>query len=312
MKIYRDINDFKNIDHPVVTIGTFDGVHIGHKKIIKRLIDIAKKEHGQTVIITFYPHPRTVLRLDEMDLKFINTQKEKIKIFEKAGIDNLVIYPFTKEFSKMNADDFVKNILIDKIHTKKLVIGYDHRFGNQRKGNIKRLFELSHIYNFEVEEIPEQDIKNIAVSSTKIRKALRTKDIKQANVFLGYEYSLSGIVVHGNKIGRTIGYPTANIEVDDKNKLIPANGVYSVKVEWKGKLYKGMCNIGVRPTIDHGKLTIEANIFDFDKDIYGDILTIYFVDYIRDERRFVDLDSLKNQLAYDKQRILRMFEKLKS
>lgn len=304
MKIYKNIDEFKGVDYPVVTVGTFDGVHIGHQKIIKRLTEEARKNNGETVLITFHPHPRLIIHSDSKNFKFINTQKRKFELLEKAGIDHLIIIPFTKEFSRQTSEEFIKNIVVDKVKTKKLVIGYNHHFGKNRLGDFRNLFDLGRKYGFKVEKIPVQDVKNIAISSTKIRKALNEGKIRKANELLGYDYSITGKVVHGSRIGHTIGFPTANIDVENEYKLIAANGVYACRIEWNGQLFKGMGNIGFRPTIDHGDLTIEVHIFDFDKDIYGDPITIFFIDRIRDERKFKDLDALRLQLFKDKEIVL--------
>ena len=301
MKIYRNINDFKNVDYPVVTVGTFDGVHLGHQKIFKKMTELAQANNGETVVLTFAPHPRIILYSDSKNLKFINTQKRKFELLEKAGVDHLIIIPFTKDFSKISSKDFIKTKLVEKLKVKKLVIGYNHHFGKNRQGNFNNLFKFSNSLGFQVEEIPEQDVKNIAVSSTKIRNALINGDIKTANAFLGYEYSIMGKVVKGNEIGRKIGFPTANIQIEDKYKLIAAQGVYACKVEWKGQIFKGMGNIGTRPTLEQHKLTTEVHIFNFDKEIYNDNITIFFLDRVRDEIKFSDLNALRNRLLKDKQ-----------
>lgn len=308
MKIYTDFKKFKPVSFPVVTIGTFDGVHIGHQKIFKRLKEVAQKNEGETIVITFNPHPRLVLEPNNTELKFINTQKKKFELLEKAGVDHLIVLPFTKEFATISSKDFIKNILVDKLKAKIIIVGYDHHFGRERRGSFKVLRGLAKSYDFEVEEIPSQDIKNIAVSSTKIRKALFTGDIKKANILLGYEYSITGIVVRGKQIGRKIGFPTANIDLDDHYKLIAANGVYACKVEWNNKIFIGMGNIGIRPTINENGLTIEVNIFDFNEDIYDEIITIYFIDRFRDEKKFKNLDFLRRRLIIDRHRTLQIFE----
>ncbi len=306
MKIYKNIDDFKGVKNPIVTIGTFDGVHIGHQKIINRMRDVADKVDGETVLLTFYPHPRLVIHPDSKNLRFINTQIRKIQLLEKAGIDHLIIIPFTREFSKLTSTQFIKEYIFEKIKTHKLIIGYDHHFGKNRLGDFSILYDLGKEYHFEVEKIPAQDVENIAVSSTKIRKALNEGKINIANNLLGYEYSITGTVVMGNKIGRTIGFPTANIEIDDEYKLITANGVYASRVEHDGIMYQGMSNIGVRPTVNHSDLTIEVNIFDFDKEIYGESISIYFVDRIRSEVKFDDLEALKVQLTLDKETVKKL------
>lgn len=299
MKVYQNIEDFKGVENPIVTIGTFDGVHVGHQKIISRMKELAQKLNGETVLITFYPHPRLVIHPDSKNLKFINTQERKIKLIEKTGVDHLIVIKFTHEFSKLTSSNFIQKYLVEQIKTRKLIIGYDHHFGKNRLGDFKTLYDLGHQFGFDVEKIPAQDVENIAVSSTKIRKALETGKIQKANLLLGYEYSITGIVVEGQKIGRKIGFPTANIEQADEYKLITANGVYACRVEYEGKIFKGMGNVGVRPTVNNSDLTIEVNIFDFDKEIYDEEITIYFVDRIRDEVKFDNLDGLKEQLGKD-------------
>lgn len=300
MKVYTDIIDFKNVKNPVVTTGTFDGVHLGHQKIISRLKEAAREENGETVLLTFYPHPRMVLFPDDNDLKLINTQEEKIELLEQYGIDHLIIYPFTKEFSRLTSVEFVRNILVNNIRTKRLVIGYNHHFGRNREGSFEHLKEYGPLYGFEVEEIPAKDIDSIEISSTKIRNALQAGDVKTAASYLGHEFSLTGRVVDGKKIGREIGYPTANIFVEDKYKIIPADGVYAVQVRHDNRLYGGMLNIGNNPTVNGKHTTIEVNIFDFNKDIYEENATIYFLERLRDEVKFGGLEELKAQLAIDK------------
>lgn len=306
MKVYTNIEDFKNVKNPVVTTGTFDGVHLGHQKIISRLQEVAKKYAGETVLLTFYPHPRMVLFPDDNELKLLNTQQEKIELLKKYGIDHLIIYPFTKEFSRMTSVEFVRDILVNRVGTKRLVIGYNHHFGRNREGSFEHLKEYGTLYGFEVEEIPAKDIDHVEISSTKIREALQTGDIKTASTFLGYNYSITGKVVDGKKLGKTIGYPTANIFVDDKYKLIPADGVYAVNVKHKDTMYGGMLNIGNNPTVNGKMKTIEVNIFDFNKDIYGDEATIYFLARLRDEVKFNGLEELKAQLVKDKDNALRI------
>lgn len=300
MKIYSDLHSFKKIKNPIVTTGTFDGVHLGHQKIINRVKEIAKNENGESVLLTFFPHPRMVLFPDDNDLKLICSQEEKIELLEKTGAEHLIIYPFTKEFSRMTAVQYVRNILVNKIGLKKIVVGYNHYFGRNREGSFKDLIQFGHSYNFEVEEIPAIDIEKKDVSSTKIRNAILGGDVKTANLLLGHPYSLRGEVVEGNKNGGKIGFPTANILVKEKYKLIPADGVYAVDVAFNNNSYKGMMNIGVRPTFENSEHTIEVHIFDFEEPIYYQILTIYFKDKIRDEKKFNSAEELKNQLIQDK------------
>jgi riboflavin kinase/FMN adenylyltransferase len=308
LKVYNDIIDFKDVKNPVVTTGTFDGVHLGHQKIINRLKDVAREENGETVLITFYPHPRMVLFPEDNDLKLINTQEEKIELLEQYGIDHLIIIPFTKEFSRLTSVEFVRNILVNQIRTKRLVIGYNHHFGRNREGSFEHLKEYGPLYGFEVEEIPAKDIDSIEISSTKIRNALQTGDVKTAASYLGHEFSLTGRVVDGKKIGRQIGYPTANIFVEDKYKIIPEDGVYAVKVRHDNRMYGGMLNIGNNPTVNGKHKTIEVNIFDFNKEIYEENATIYFIERLRDEVKFNGLEELTEQLAIDKINSLKILQ----
>jgi riboflavin kinase/FMN adenylyltransferase len=300
LKIYNCIKDFKPINNTVVTIGTFDGVHLGHKALIEKMKSDAKKIGGETVVITFYPHPRIVLGLDSSDLKFINTQEKKINRLEEAGIDHLIIVGFTKKFAGTSSYDFIKDLVVDKINPAKLIIGYDHHFGRNRRGSFDDLAELGRKFNFYVEQIGEQKINDLTISSTKIRKLLEAGKVAAANLLLGYEYSITGKVVYGNANGRGMGFPTANIEVADEYKLIAAVGVYACRVHWMGNCYKGMCNIGYRPTINDGELTIEVNIFEFNEQIYNQQITISFVERMRDERKFENLEALSKQLDKDK------------
>jgi riboflavin kinase/FMN adenylyltransferase len=300
VKVYTNINDFIGVKNPIVTTGTFDGVHLGHQKIIKRLKDLAKEETGETVLLTFYPHPRMVLFPDDNELQLINTQAEKIELLEHYGIDHLIIYPFTKEFSRLSSVEFVRNILVNTIKTKRLVIGYNHHFGRNREGSFEHLKEYGPLYGFEVEEIPAKDIDSIEISSTKIRNALLSGDVTTANTYLGHDFSISGKVIQGKQLGRTIGYPTANIQLQDKYKIVPADGVYAVKVKHNDKLYNGMLNIGNNPTIEGKGRSIEVNIFNFNMDIYNQDATIYFIERLRNEIKFNGLDELTKQLALDK------------
>lgn len=304
MKVYTDLDQFKEVVNPVVTIGTFDGVHIGHRKIIQRIKEVAKKVNGETVLLTFFPHPRMILHPEDNKVKLITSQEEKIELLARESIDHLIIHPFTPEFSNLSSIEFIRNILVEKIGTKKLVIGYNHHFGKNREGSFKHLKEFSDVYGFEVEEIPAQDIDNVSISSTKIRNALLEGDVETANLYLGHSYQLRGEVVEGDKIGREIGFPTANIQVKDRYKLIPANGVYAVDVVCNGEKHKGMLNIGNRPTVNNNRNAIEVNIFNFDKNIYGKEIGVFFKKRIRDEKKFDNLEELKNQLIKDKQKAI--------
>jgi riboflavin kinase/FMN adenylyltransferase len=304
MKIYHNIDLFQPVPNPVVTVGTFDGVHLGHQQIFASMKEEALRCGGETVVVTFYPHPRLVIHPDSKNLKFINTQERKYEIISKNDIDHLVIIPFTREFSNLSAGEFVKRYLVEKIRMHKLIVGYDHHFGKDRLGGYNELKGQGKIYGFELKEVPAMMIDGVPVSSTKIRNALIGGDIRLANSLLGYHYSISGKVVYGNRIGRTIGFPTANIEQDDEYKLISAVGVYACKVDYHGRIYKGMGNIGYRPTIDVGDLTIEVNIFDFDEEIYGEHIIIYFIERIRDEKKFENLSALRDQLTIDRAKAL--------
>ena len=308
MKIYHNIDLFQPVPNAVVTVGTFDGVHLGHKQIFGIMADEARQNGGETVVVTFYPHPRLVIHPDSKSLKFINTQERKYEIISQTGIDHLIIIPFTREFSHLSSSEFVKRFLMDKIHMKKMVVGYDHHFGKDRLGGFNELKGLGTIHGFEVIEVPAMVINGTPISSTKIRNALMEGNVKLANSLLGYDYSISGKVVFGNRIGRTIGFPTANIEIEDEYKLISAVGVYACKVDYHGRLFKGMGNIGYRPTIERGALTIEANIFDFDEDIYGERITIYFLERIRDEVKFDSISALRDQLTIDRARVLEILK----
>ena len=313
MKVYTDIDQFGPIEKPFVTIGTYDGVHFGHRVILNKLIKQAKEVGGESVLLTFYPHPRMILFPDDNDLKLLTTQPEKIKLLEKLGIEHLIIIPFTVEFSRMKAFEFVRDILVNKIGVHKLIIGYDHQFGRNREGSLKQLEEYAPMFEFEIEEIPAQDIDTVKISSTKIRNALMKGDIKTADEYLGYEYPISGEVIRGNQIGRSLGFPTANIQYNNHYKLIPANGVYAVEVRVKETTYKGMMNIGRRPTInDHDAgLTLEVNIFNFDEIIYGKVITVLLRRRIRDEIKFKNLEQLSAQLVKDKATIERYFRETK-
>lgn len=299
MKIHRSIKEFTGKENSsIVTIGTFDGVHIGHQEIIKNLVKQSLNNGGNSVILTFFPHPRMVLQ-QGVDLKLLTTLSEKIALLEKTGLDVLVIEPFTKEFSRLTAVDFVRNVLIQQLKLKKLVIGYDHHFGRNREGNFEQLQQYGELYNFSVEEIPAQDIKNIAVSSTKIRNALLEGDIKKANSFLGYEYLLTGTIVHGKGLGKKYNYPTININIKEDYKLIPKPGVYIVKTRLNNKNLFGIMNIGFRPTINGKNQTIEVHLLDFNGDLYGKDISISIAYRLRDEQKFDSLEHLFAQIKKD-------------
>ncbi|MBC6366132.1 bifunctional riboflavin kinase/FAD synthetase [Algoriphagus sp. AK58] len=299
MKIYEGLEGFHPVPNAVVTSGTFDGVHLGHQKIIHRIREIARAIEGETVLITFWPHPRLVLYPTEHHLRLLSTFEEKANLLRQFGIDHLVTIPFTQEFSQMSSEEFIKKILVEKIQTKKLVIGYDHRFGKNREGSFEYLQDHSQELGFDLEEISRQDVDDIGVSSTKIRKALESGDIKTATNYLGRPYELNGLVVKGQQIGRSIGFPTANIHIPNDYKLIPHDGVYAVEAKVDGLLYKAMLNIGNRPTVDGSRKTVEAHLFDFQGDLYNKLITIYFREFIREEKKFESLEALKNQLIQD-------------
>lgn len=308
MKIYQGIEEFYPVQNAVVTSGTFDGVHLGHKVILKRLIQLAKKRQGESVVLTFWPHPRFVLYPNDTSLKLLSTFQEKASYLSDLGIDHLIKIEFTKKFSQLSSEEFIHNILIDKIGTKLLVIGYDHRFGKNREGSFQYLANNSHKYGFEIEEIPRQDIENIAVSSTKIRNALESGEIKTANEFIGNNYRLTGKVIKGSQIGRDLGFPTANIVVEESYKLIPADGAYAVKIGYQDRWHNGMLNIGFRPTVNGTTRTIETHIFDFNQNLYGQVLTIGFVEKIRGEKKFENLEALSKQLTLDRKDAMKILD----
>jgi riboflavin kinase/FMN adenylyltransferase len=301
MKIYYDPTDFVKLKTAVVTSGTFDGVHLGHQKILHRLKEIALNVNGETVVITFWPHPRLVLSGTNTTLKLLNTFEEKAALLREQGIQHLLRVPFTKEFSQLSSSEFIARVLVETIGTKKLVIGYDHRFGKNREGSFDELKRNGPTLGFDVEEIPRQDIDHVAVNSSTIRKALEEGDVETAAHFLGRPYAVSGVVVSGDKIGRQLGYPTANIEVDSHFKLIPAQGIYAVWVYHSGQRYGGMLYIGDRPTLGGSRLSVEVNIFDFAKDIYGETIQVTFEKFLRADQKFDGLDALTRQLALDQE-----------
>jgi riboflavin kinase / FMN adenylyltransferase len=301
LKIYRNIDEYGGTEFAIVTVGTFDGLHIGHQKIIRRMAELAEEHNGETVVVTFNPHPRLVLEQGNTNLKFITTEKKKYELLEALGIDQLIILPFTKEFAAIPSADFIRDYLVNNLKVKMLVVGYDHHFGRNREGNFDQLFKQGIHSGFGVEEIPAQYIDDIPVSSTQIRNALTEGNLHLANRMLGYDYSITGHVIKGNRIGRSLGFPTANLDVDDKYKLIAAGGVYACRVEYKGKMYNGMGNIGTRPTIGKHDFITEVHIFNFNEEIYGKEITIYFIDRVRDERKFGGLDELKEQLGKDRE-----------
>ena len=309
MKIYYDIDNFKKVPNAVVTIGTFDGVHRGHQEILRNMVSRAKELGGESVVVTFFPHPRQVLSCDA-NIRFITTQDEKTQHLEALGIDNLIIIKFTKEFAAISSDNFIKDFIVKNIHPAVLIIGYDHHFGKGRTGDFGMLYELGNQYHFKVERIQEQDVDNVAVSSTKIRHCLENGDIKNANKLLGYEFSYTGKVIHGQQVGHKMGYPTANIDVAEEFQLIEKPGVYATFVDFEGKSYPSMTYIGKRPTMhDNRPQSIETHIINFDKDIYDQEIKIRFVDFVRDDEKFNNFEALKRQISIDEQTIINILNK---
>lgn len=304
MRIYEGIDELGPFNNPVVTSGTFDGVHLGHQKILKRIRNIANELNGETVLITFWPHPRLVLHPKEHKLMLLSTFEEKAKLLREAGIDHLVSIPFTKEFSELSSEKFIQKILIDKIQTRKLVIGYDHRFGKNREGSFEYLKEHIDQYPFKLEEIAREDVDRVGVSSTKIRHALQEGKIAIANGYLGRAYELNGIIIKGQQLGRSIGFPTANIHIPNDYKLIPCDGAYAVQVNVEGDQYQGMLNIGYRPTIDGNSRSIEVNLFDFEGDLYDKRVSVQIKEYLRPESKFQGLEQLKQQLKADREKAI--------
>ena len=306
MKVFTSIPDYPFENKSIVTIGTFDGVHLGHRVILKRMKEIAKKTKGKSVLLTFSPHPRHVLHKDNQDMKLITTLQEKQDLINQAGLDNLVIHEFTKKFSRIKPVNFVRDILVEQLNVHTLVIGYDHHFGRNREGSIQELTTLADLYDFNIEKIDPQYFEDVTVSSSKIRKLIEKGEMVKAKQYLGYEFMLNGKVIKGNSLGKTINFPTANIVVEDKWKILPADGVYAVKIVLEAKEYKGMMNIGQKPTVDGNGISLEVNIFDFNQDIYGKGIEIRFVKRIRDERKFEDLQALKKQLLIDKNKAIQI------
>ncbi len=310
MKIHYTPNSYPK-SPSVITIGTFDGVHLGHQKIIKRLLNIAKEKGLQSVILTFFPHPRMVLQ-SAVEMKLLNTIEERQEILFGLGLDHLIIKEFTKDFSILSAEQYVKNILVDELYAKYIIIGYDHRFGKNRRANIKDLIVFGKQFDFKVEEISVRDVDDIAVSSTKIRTALNVGDIKTANAFLGYNYFLTGTVVKGRQIGQQIGFPTANIQIKESYKLIPKNGVYVVKSIIENNLYFGMMNIGTNPTVDGTKQSIEVHFFDFNQNLYNKKIKIELLGHLRNEHRFESVEVLKVQLKTDMENAHKFIAKMEA
>ncbi len=310
MKIHRNLNSF-HAQNPVLTIGTFDGVHLGHRKIIDRLHDLAKTINGESVIFTFDPHPRKVVAPGETTLRLLTTLEEKIVLFKQSGIDHLIIYPFTPEFSRLTYEEFVEQVLVDQIHTKFLVVGYDHKFGKNRQGDFEFLKKCADRHEFQIEKLDVLLMNESHISSTKIREAIQQGDFETANAFLGYPFTLHGTVVEGQKLGRKIQFPTANIQASDPDKIIPGYGVYAVNITVMNQTFQGMLNIGSRPTVNNNadNRSIEVHIFDFESDIYGEPIQLMFFKKLREEQKFSSIDALKNQLSKDKTDTIAFFQK---
>ncbi|MCW5899366.1 MAG: riboflavin biosynthesis protein RibF [Flavobacteriales bacterium] len=313
MRVHADIAKIRDLRRPVLTTGTFDGVHRGHRMVLDRLLELARREQGESVLLTFHPHPRMVLFPEHTDLKLLNTPQEKAALLEAAGLDHLLMTPFSRAFSNLSAEDYVREILVKAIGVHAVVIGHDHRFGRDRSGDLSLLASMGPHHGFRVEEIPAHEVDHITVSSTKIRHALAEGEVAVARELLGYGYPLSGVVVKGDQLGRTLGFPTANIGAIDPHKLVPGDGVYAVSVELRTGTFQGMLYIGQRPTVPGGagKRVVEVNIFGLDeayrtgeRDLYGEAITVRFMHRIRGDMRFTGLEALKEQLARDREAAL--------
>lgn len=314
MKVYTEISTLPSFNKAVVTIGTFDGVHLGHSKIIDQLKHEADHIKGETVIITFHPHPRKIVGTDQPTINLINSLEEKTALLEKSGIHHLVIIPFTEAFANLSASEYVEDFLIKYFHPHTLIIGYDHRFGRGRQGDFNLLEDYSRNMQFRLIEISPHLLKESAISSTRIRQHLLAGNVEEANELLGYAYFFEGVVVEGNRLGRTIGYPTANLNMGDEEKLVPGNGVYAIVIKLAQNktaadvFYKGMMNIGFRPTINGTKRTIEVHLFDFNQNLYGQTMQVHLIHYLRGEQKFNSIDALKEQLNSDKLHALKVLK----
>ena len=307
LKTYFNISEFSSDKETVVTLGTFDGVHLGHQKILSKVTEAAQLLNLDSLVLTFHPHPRTVLQ-DGTDLKLLNTIEEKMQLLEKCSIDHLIIHPFDKNFSRLTAEEFVTRVLVDQFNIKKIIIGYDHRFGRNRTATIDDLVEFGTKYGFEVEQISAEEIDEITISSTKIRNALQKGTIQIANQYLGYSYTISGTVIRGQQLGQTIGFPTANISLSTLDKLVPCNGVYFATAKLQNKTYNGVMNIGTRPTVKGHSQSIEIHLFDFNTSIYDETITVELLEYVRPEQKFEHIEALKLQIAKDKEQAICYFQ----
>jgi riboflavin kinase/FMN adenylyltransferase len=315
VRIFKGIDELGAFKNSVVTIGTFDGAHKGHQKILSRLNDRAKETQGESILFTFYPHPRMIVFPENHNLKLLQTIDEKIESLASFGLDNLIIYPFTKEFSRLTAFEFVRDILVEKLKVKTLVIGYDHQFGRNREGDLEFLKETAKIFDFDVEEISAEEVQEVNVSSTKIRQSLNNGNIERANKFLGRPFLCTGKVVEGKRLGRELGFPTLNIEVNNEHKILPMDGVYAVNVQIKDEHLEGMMNIGQNPTVQKNteqEKKLEVHIFDFDKEVYGAEVKVFFQKFIRDEKTFSNLEELKSQLIQDEKNVRTYFNTVRT
>jgi riboflavin kinase/FMN adenylyltransferase len=315
VRIYKGIDELGDFKNSVVTIGTFDGAHKGHQKILSRLNDRAKETDGESILFTFYPHPRMIVFPETHNLKLLQTIEEKIESLASFGLDNLIIYPFTKDFSRLTAFEFVRDILVEKLKVKTLVIGYDHQFGRNREGDLEFLKETAKIFDFEVEEISAEEVQEVNVSSTKIRQSLNNGNIERANEFLGRPFLCTGTVVEGKRLGRELGFPTLNIQLNNEHKILPKDGVYAVQVQMGATSFYGMMNIGQNPTVQNDvdqEKKIEVHIFDFDKEVYGAEVKVFFEKYIRDEKTFSNLGELKSQLIQDENSVRTYFNSIRT
>jgi len=311
MEVFRSLSAYQKGNHTFVTIGSFDGVHIGHRYILEKIIDKARANKGESLLISFDPHPRMILNPDNTGLKLLHTIPEKIELLDSLGLDKLLLIPFSRDFSLLSSDQYIQRVLLQTVDPHEIIIGYDHRFGHDRKGGIDELRRYAKKEDFSVEEIPPQAVDNAKVSSTKIREAISLGLVETAAKYLGYNYSFGGRVIHGEKMGRTLGYPTANIEPESKHKLIPANGVYLVRVKVKDRWYYGLMNIGRKPTVGEFERGNEVYILDFDQDIYGEYVRTEFLEYIRPERKFTSLEELIAAMDADKNYSLEKIRQLK-
>lgn len=306
MNVFYSLQDVNPKSKTIITIGTFDGVHVGHRKIIDKIIQNCKNENLESTILTFFPHPRMVLQ-NNSDIKLLNTIDEKIQLLESSGLQNLIIHNFDKSFSELSAEEFVFEILVKKLNIQKIIIGHDHRFGKNRSANIDDLIVFGKKYNFEVEQISAEELNDVAVSSTKIRNAISDGNVTLANRYLGYQYFLSGTIIKGKQLGRTIGFPTANLKIDQEYKQIPKNGVYIVRSFINNQFFNGIMNIGFRPTVDGETQTIETHFLNLDSNLYDETITIEIFEHIRNEQKFESLEILKSQIEKDKQVALDYF-----